>query len=392
MEKQTEETKKLRKETTMSMSYTRTAFPNLPTEMKDKILLSLPVKTLFRFRCVIRDYLRFHNPNFIKMHLNRQFEMENTSTTTVIVATAYNIYKVDIHSPRKPPIRLDVPFQKPTTTRQMKLVGSCNGLLCLTFKYCHTYTVYLLNPTTRKFKQLPPHNDTIARKLCSSPFLGFGYDHISGKFKVLAERRTGLNKYEAIVYTMGTSTTWRSIGEVQYPLRDEKSQVFGGCPHWILTYLKSDLNPVIVSFNVGNEKFKEIPLPPIDYSARSVRLTALGGRLSMFYGGFEQERYELWVKMDDGLENTTTWTKQLSINFSDINGYNRLINPWGFKNGKVLLGCDGTLDLFNPVNGKVRALNLLGKAKYFEVYSYIEALGMLTMKTKSLCTGALKME
>ncbi|XP_043719489.1 F-box/kelch-repeat protein At3g06240-like [Telopea speciosissima] len=384
MEKETQETKKQRKETrSVSASSARTtALLNLPIEIKDKILLSLPVEALLRFRCVIRDYSRFHNPHFIKMHLNRQIEINNGST--IIIANGCKIYKVDLGSFSNP-IPLDIPFLNPTHASQLRLAGSCNGLLCLTDWDPYSCVVYLWNPATGGFKQLPSHNYIFEGESYNC-VLGFGYDHISGKFKVLARRTTCLYRLEAIVYTLGASS-WRSIGELKYYLLGEKSQVFGGCLHWIVRDSKTRLDS-IVSFSVENEKFKEIPMPP-NNSTKSLGcyttscLTALGGRLSIFYiyySGFKRERYELWVKMDDGLENTT-WTKQLSFNLSDIpphiNGYG---NMWGFKDGQVLLeGPCRTLALFNPVNGHVTTTTMYVPAKrfVFKLYSYIEGLGML---------------
>ncbi|XP_043689280.1 F-box/kelch-repeat protein At3g23880-like [Telopea speciosissima] len=352
-----------------------TELSNLPDEVKDLILLSLPVKTVLRFRCVIRDYLRFHNPNFIKMHLNRQIEIHDDASTTIVIATAYKVYKADLGTLGNP-IRIDLPFLNPTSSCPIRLLGSCNGLLCLTHWARDRYIVYLWNPATGEYKQLPGHNNHKKHYIV----LGFGYDHTSGKFKVLAFSYDAVkNTKEVFVYTLGTSS-WRSIGEFQFPreLTWQTWQVFEGCPHWIMTGLKS-----IVIFSVGNENFKDIPMPPIDIATTRSHLTALGGRLSIYCYVSNLKRHELWVRVNDGLEHT--WTKHLSFNDSVIPGYlNGYIDKtvvWGFKNGQLLLGHKGP-SLFDPVTGDVKALYLPGHPKYFKVYSYIESLAMLNVEDR----------
>ncbi|XP_042517351.1 F-box protein CPR1-like [Macadamia integrifolia] len=374
MKKQIHGKKKLRKEMIMSA---RAELPNLPNEIKDEIFLRLPVKTLLDFRCIIRDYSRFHNPNFIKMHLNRQMEMDNGST--IIITTATKIYKVNINEFRFA-ISLDFPFRNPTCTSPILVAGSCNGLVCLTHRSFYGEFVYLWNPATGDFKQLPAHNNDVSPH--TSFALGFGYDHNSGKFKVLAvssfeERKAGLRTGKGYMYTLGTSS-WRSIGEVHYPIWESKPQVFEGCPHWIVPDLK-----LVVSFCVGNEKFKEIPMPPFsDYMTRRANLTAMGGPLSIFCYEY-RKCYELWVWMDDGLENTS-WTKQLSLDDSYIPGnyyyYGYLEKKLhGFKNGQVLLQNDGPA-LFDPVSKDITNLYLRGSPKGFNVYSYTESLAMVTVE------------
>ncbi|XP_043689279.1 F-box/kelch-repeat protein At3g06240-like [Telopea speciosissima] len=354
----------------------RKELSNLPDEIKDKILLSLPVKTLLRFRCVIRDYSRFHNPNFMKMNLNRQIEIHDDASTTIVIATTANdVYMVDLGEFRYP-IRLYLPFPNPTSACPIRLLGSCNGLLCFTHWARDRYIVYLWNPATGDYKQLPA---LINHKNLYIHVLGFGYDHISGKFKVLASSYLAAKSTKVIVYTLGTSS-WRSIGEVEYPLAlsESKWQVFEGCPHWIMTRLKS-----IVIFSVGNEKFKDIPMPPIDIATTRSHLTALGGRLSIYCYVSDLKRHELWVRVNDGLENT--WTKHLSFNDSVIpeylNGYTDKTVVWGFKNGQVLLQHNGPA-LFDPVTGDVKALYLPGYPMSFEVCSYIEGLAMLNVEDR----------
>ncbi|KAJ4979804.1 hypothetical protein NE237_010584 [Protea cynaroides] len=195
------------------------------------------------------------------------------------------------------------------------------------------------------------------------------------------EPKFGQDKVEAAVHTMGTNS-WRSIGELEYSFWNSRSKVFEGCPYWIVHRVKPVVSrsEFVVSFSVGDEKFKEIPLPPLDNGMRLKNLTALGGRLSIFSYVYKLKCYELWVRMNDKLENT--WTKQLSFNELDING-DGYINPLGFKNGLVLLQdrYDGPL-FFDPVTSDVKALYLRGQPKEFLVYPYIESLAMLTVEDR----------
>ncbi|XP_042485235.1 F-box protein At3g07870-like [Macadamia integrifolia] len=371
-----EEKKQWEEETRMSAMI---PMPHLPIEIKDKIFLSLPVEALLRLRCIIRDYSRLYNPQFLKMHLDRQFEFDNGSI--IIVSTASKIYKLSFDA-FSHPIQLDFPFRNPNSKSPIVIAGSCNGLVCLTHKRFYGDYVYVWNPATGQYKQLPAH--VKKRRVYNVRIsLGFGYDHISGEFKVLLISnpqpwKTGIRKVEAIVYTLGTSSwrsigdtsSWRSIGDLRYPFCQSPLQVFGGCPHWTVPELNS-----IVSFSVGNEKFKEIPMPPIDDDyTRWAKLTALGGCLSIVAHVYKEKCYEIWARVEDGLENT--WTKQLSINAVHIPGY--LTDSWNvdlkaFKNGQVLVEDDGPY-LFDPVTNDIRYLYLLGDPKKFHVCSYIESL------------------
>ncbi|XP_042518597.1 F-box protein CPR1-like [Macadamia integrifolia] len=193
MKKQRRGKKKLRKEMIVSVSASASAgatLPNLPNEIKDEIFSRLPVKTLLDFRCISRDYYSpFHNPNFIKLHLNRQMEMDNGST--IIIPYGNMIHKVNIDKFRYE-IPLDFPSLKSTSTSQIVVAGSYNGLVCLTHdpldediylpsSSCLGEIAYFWNPVTGDYKQLPAHNNDV------SPYyriaLGFGYDRNSGKIQ-----------------------------------------------------------------------------------------------------------------------------------------------------------------------------------------------------------------
>ncbi|KAJ0082161.1 hypothetical protein Patl1_09782 [Pistacia atlantica] len=185
-----------------------------------QILIRLPVKSLVRFRCVSKSWCALiDSQHFISLHLQHSI---NTQTNLhVILSDCEN--KTDHYS-----LAFDEVFDEPltkfnnvfTSDKGYKIVGSCNGLLCLSYSIPKNERLILWNPFTRRYKKLPTAR---VSKLRLSPAYryGFGYDDVSNDYKVLKLIPSyGLKSYrhignEAEVYSLRLNS-WKRVENFPY--------------------------------------------------------------------------------------------------------------------------------------------------------------------------------
>nr|XP_043613412.1 F-box/kelch-repeat protein At3g06240-like [Erigeron canadensis] len=157
------------------------------------------------------------------------------------------------------------------------LVGSSNGLVCI---FTRNAEIVVANPLTGELKKLknpelkklenPRHG---VRSLCNNLWFlgGFGYDSWSDDYKVIL----GTRQYDADFMRFHVlslkSNVWKIAGEAKcsficisrYPYSYNKKDTCGilcnGAIHWFV--LDQHKNPMILSFDLSTEEFKEIPQP-----------------------------------------------------------------------------------------------------------------------------------
>ncbi|XP_043706610.1 F-box protein CPR1-like [Telopea speciosissima] len=205
--------------------------PNLPLEVIMIILHRLPVKCLLRFRCVCKSWRQLINePIFVEMHLRRSIE---NNLSLIISKDLNHFYSIDydVCDDEKRAVKLDE-----TQFPNFRIVGSCNGLLCL----ANQKNVFLWNPSTREFKQLPDFAVKFQGRIVNS--WGLGYDPKAKEYKVIrivniynAELGSLPHPTEVMVCTLGTDL-WRSLGNVPWFIYFCSSRVLAtvvdGVPHW----------------------------------------------------------------------------------------------------------------------------------------------------------------
>lgn len=185
-------------------------------------------------------------------------------------------------------VKLEYPFQN---YNEFKIVGSCDGLLCLSDYYGSYYAV-LWNPSIRRFMKLPESGSSVtkARRLLQFDF-GFGFDHVSNDYKVVKivcakddHRRYVVHRVELFALSMGS---WRSvcIGDLCYELYgfDSLPVFVNGAAHCVVFNLRKDC-VCILAFDIVEEVFREIALPnhQIDVILRTdVSITLLGKSLAI---------------------------------------------------------------------------------------------------------------
>ena len=281
----------------------RTKHDDLPDEIVLEILARLPVKSLLRFRCVCKTWYSYiTNPNFISTHLlcynNRDggyvIHVPRIPDPSQICTLASDRTFETISE-----VRIPFTFQ----SEYPDLVGSCNGILCFTdFFTSKSKDVYLWNPSIRKFKRLP---DTCLNQTQVHVAHGFGYDSLNNDYKVVRFPWTGfkwIHPPEVEVYSL-SSDSWKSV-ELGISWRPNVAShklnyiltfpFVSGHLHWMIEMTEDGggqegcYTPMILSFDVNSEKFKELPAPDEE------------GCISKFLTSYKEKL--AWIKFGDGAQ------------------------------------------------------------------------------------------
>ena len=178
-----------------------------------------------------------------------------------------------------------------------KVVGSSNGLVCISRHHSHDFLV--VNPSTREVKELRelPPNYYEYYAYAS----GFGYDSSIDDFKVVIGHKDLPNEADFMFKVLELKTNiWRSIDlSCGYDCLDGEGILCNGAIHW-LDWKKPS---VIVSFDLSKEVFKKIPLPKLDDQYDSWTLGTMKDRLCIFpqpdiNNLSKNKEREIWVRGD----------------------------------------------------------------------------------------------
>ncbi|XP_063942989.1 F-box/kelch-repeat protein At3g23880-like [Daucus carota subsp. sativus] len=299
---------------------------NFPEDALTEILSRLHVKALSRFKCVCKSWENLiKQPHFISRHLanwtnsstnkdnvhlliSKRDDETNKRVISLSADDALDTF-VDQNSP---------PFIN-ETFGHIRLLGPCNGLVCL---YGYPDSIALWNPAIREFKKLP--KSSIPRplgKFVLGGDVGFGYDSKTNDYK------------------------------------DNETEL-------------------ILSFNMNNEEFKKKALPidirDLEGEDRVTRaILPFGESIALLVYGIKQVEkvFDIWVIKS--LDDDECWTR-----LSSIGPVSRVERPLGFwKNGELILenSCR-ELVLYDDGDGKVRYLGVHGKRDRLEVLVYKESL------------------
>ncbi|XP_059629126.1 F-box/kelch-repeat protein At3g06240-like [Cornus florida] len=253
------------------------------------ILSRLPAKCLCRFKCVSKSWFALiSSPNFAKTHLSRNDKPEKVFLVSDFL---YSIDRTEAsNNDEVIAMKLDFPWIKDTYLLD-DFVASCNGLLLV-----------VLNNLN---------------KLDDSPMFciyGLGYDSSMDNYKVVAV--SDCKDTFVVVHSLKTSS-WRRKWIQDFPYDNSfllpRSGVFvNGSIHW-LTNRALDHSPVIVAFDVADEKFRDVLLPnshgillPAKAHAPS-GLGVLGGCLFCYKEHDYFVQFDVWVMKEYGV--TESWTK-----------------------------------------------------------------------------------
>ncbi|GKV15015.1 hypothetical protein SLEP1_g25816 [Rubroshorea leprosula] len=279
------------------------------------------------------------------------------------------------------------------------LVGSCNGLLCLSLiggsSASHSLLIY--NPFVGDAVRVPPAN----------PFLnqfevfGFGFHPRTGEFKVVrivwyekiltvvdpaldVEEVEEVREVMVQVFTVGT-TEWRNIGATPPQLADVRpaEALVEGSLHWVTVVGMGEVDDIfgVTSFELADEVFEEIPHPPCQrFVSRDYRLSMLNGCLSAA-GLVDTLHFDVWVMKEYHVKES--WVKQFSFDPcspgelpSFVRRYPKVI--CALKNGEILLWYNNSpftyLVSYDPVENRFKTLQMSGLPNWFQAVPFLPSL------------------
>ncbi|KAL4606998.1 hypothetical protein ACB092_09G143700 [Castanea dentata] len=302
------------------------------------VLTRVPVKSLIRFRCVSKSWCSTISSSiFITAHLHRAKsssannnnggyllyspfpeELNFSSYNKELCTVSYNSDRSLTHISR---FRVPFPYDF--------MVSFCNGMLCLNSIKGRGNVIYLWNPSIRKFKKLLatpltyPFHDVV---------VGLAYHSQNNDYKILrivpykVSRGCGseVPAIEAEIYTLSTDLWRRVVISVESfcgsrpnigcidDIHESFCIFYNGALHSIACC--RDYN-FILSFDVDDERFREILLPPnyLDGVCGQVEcLTVFKGSLALIVFGKTlpegSDLCHLWVMKDYGVAES--WTRK----------------------------------------------------------------------------------
>ncbi|KMT04052.1 hypothetical protein BVRB_8g186490 [Beta vulgaris subsp. vulgaris] len=306
----------------------------LPTEIISEILSRLPVKSLLNFKYVCKSwYILIKSPNFIKLHLNQTL-ISNSDRHLLLLSYNRNILSSDIDVDVDDNHPLFYELNHPLKHHEIELIGSCNGILCISDK--SKTNVFLFNPLTKSQRKLPPclkdlgnnhHNKTLV--------FGFGYDRKNDDYKVLRMIQDSYynedNNSEAEVYSL-RNNSWKCVERMPYYLLFvSRHGVFvNEAIHYIVVTKELQMQcKFIAGFDFKTETYSLMDCPDYDDKLGGcLDMGELGGCLCLLVMyrtllpvgpleilddriEFTMDRADLWVMKEYGKKES--WVRLFSI-------------------------------------------------------------------------------
>ncbi|PIA38344.1 hypothetical protein AQUCO_02800197v1 [Aquilegia coerulea] len=341
-----------------------------PDEILIEILSRLPVKSLLQFRCVSKSWLRLiSSTNFVKLHLIQSIK----NNPKIIIPTYEDTYSIDYETSCYEPKEYDFPLN------DQKLIGSCNGIVCLSDK---EFYMALWNPATKEYIEIPftsVEDDLMDNE--REVVVGFGYDLVAQKYKVvksvffyLDDEHREFEQCEVKICTVGTKE-WRRIDDPPCCLtnRHMVPQV-NGALHWLggLPIAK------IIAFDVGKEDFRFVPwIGSVDDSNCDVTLGVLRDCLSTicYHGGQSEKPLDIWLMKEYGVKES--WTRLFSVQMPVTGIEFCSIEPLVLRdNDELLLKSWGELYSYDTRNDKVTVYCICDIDPYscYAAHTHVESL------------------
>ncbi|CAA3031388.1 F-box At3g07870-like [Olea europaea subsp. europaea] len=321
---------------------------NLPSHIIVEILSSLPAITVINCKLVCKKWLSLiSTPEFAKLHLFKSNPVLGVFQHKPGGGEVCRLFEFDHHGIHSDPVfKFEVSVSLCISHGATGCVGSINGLVCLR-NFGHEYdALYICNPITREYVNLPFLDRAFENP--SQVTYGFGLSTISGKYKVVRIFHEGANdpttgawlsisRSECHVHTLGTNS-WRDIRDVPFGYSCRSvGPFFNGNLHWVIQDLEG--SELISCFDVQKESFHPFPPPfPGERHKRSLHsLGVVAGCLCLCDNTSDSE-IVLWVMKEYGVKKS--WIREFIISkVPDFAGpaYEMVYALKFFENGDILL-------------------------------------------------------
>ncbi|KAJ9174392.1 hypothetical protein P3X46_013039 [Hevea brasiliensis] len=369
---------------------------HLPQELLAENLSRLPVKSLLKCRCVSKTWSSLiTDPSFIAQHLKKTAARNSGllffrySTREFVWPFKENVRYLlypDESFPANPVEELDCPFKG--IKRLANIVGSCNGVFCLSYDVYGKYTerASLWNPSVRKIVNIPCPIFTFTSYGPYIPSLGFGFDSTTDDYKLVRIVCSHFNYGEirpfVEIYSL-RSRGWRKVdNNLQYVITARSTSAFlNGACHWVATKrgYGHGVCDAIVSFSLGEEVFGEMEVPDcLVKKYQFVDVAVFDGSLllaaSFKFSG--ESCFTVWMMKEYGVPGS--WTKLFDI--PDFESHLKWIRKLvAFRqSGKVLLAkLFGQLVFYDPKTEEIFDTKIRGNALSFYLDTFVESLVLL---------------
>ncbi|KAK9144953.1 hypothetical protein Sjap_004856 [Stephania japonica] len=278
---------------------------NFPPEIMECILSRLPVKSLARFRCVSKSWLKLiSNPDFIKSHL-KQSNLSND--IKIMLKSDSIIYSLDIVDGNMV-VDPQRPYEASLWDEDDMILCSCDGLL---YMHCLDYNFKCIwNPSTRERTILPDCSPPPSGKDIDymEASYGFFYDPVTNDYKVVEihyyDSKHEDTLSEVRVYSF-PSNSWKVITEFPYACIPGTGQLTNGTLHWVAHRCgESEDSQLVISYDIRSEEFQEVPLPEFKDDQVDLGVEVLAGSLCLLRYG--KVPLEVWVMKNYGVRESIT--------------------------------------------------------------------------------------
>ncbi|KAL1560907.1 F-box/kelch-repeat protein-like protein [Salvia divinorum] len=358
---------------------------SLPEDVITEILSRTPATSLLRFKCVCKSWHKIiTDPTFILKHhqtITRLPESEVVMISRRSNATNRRVFSL-LRSPADASdvVDLDLPTFLNDMFGHVRLVGPCNGVVCL---YGYYDNIELWNPTIRCFKNIP------ASELPRPPHskirggdLGLGFDPKTQDIKVLQILFCVLMDsqivYQVEIYS-SRMNSWKKL-ETYMPANIMCYNL------WSMVYKNQnfcwwaqDKNnvEVILSFDMVDEVFEMTELPfdvePLGGQHRTTRaIVPLKESLVLIvYRQRDDDKvFDMWTLNEAG-GGVEAWSKLRSI--GPIPGVEKVLGFWN-KDEFILESGTGEMVVYNRITREMKNLGIYGKRSKLEVVVMTESL------------------
>ncbi|XAR55274.1 hypothetical protein NMG60_11035305 [Bertholletia excelsa] len=397
----------------------RSGLQILPRDTTLDILSRLPITSLVQFSFVNRAWhLLAHDPSLVELHYSKSAKKNPCLIFHCDYPIRNLLYFAELSDQPGNEIvrRIQTPFQE--VMPEFHVLASCNGLLCLSDSL-YGDPIYIYNPFTREHKELPRSRQFDDQQVV----YGFGFNptfceykvvkmvffwmhwnqYVSppGRFRNRRLRIHGSTGSEVQVCSLDYRRShWRSIGKAPYKVEGRASEALvNGRLHWLtkpeisidLQYLQRIRR--IISFDLGDERFREVPRPKCGVLDRpNYHLAVLGGCLSAVICS-HYVHYEIWIMREYGVKES--WVREFCIE----NHSPHLMKPMSqkpdriwrnvlnqrparvlclLKNGNILIEYKGgVLVSHDPATGQYEKLLFQGLPDTFETVVHVGSLNWI---------------
>ncbi|XP_021719013.1 F-box/kelch-repeat protein At3g23880-like [Chenopodium quinoa] len=353
-----------------------------------EILSWLPVKALLQFKSVCKLwYAIISSPDFISKHLNNYYNNDESWRGCIPVQYYVSHSELELYEllvDESPRVLADQELDS-MPMHSLYVCGSCHGLYYVYHYDCSGRALW--NPAINEFRPLPkiickpdlPSEFTYA----SYEVYGFGFDPVSGDYKVVVMKGYWLTNYDdesdakhpvsVLVYSLRTNS-WRYCGDLAraYSLESNKCYIYvNGCCYWFGSFEYS--SELIISFDMATDAFKEIDVP--DYAQPSSKRLGVYDDSLAILCLHQTKKFDIWIWSEE------CWTRKFTVGpLSDI------WCPVGhWRNNRLLLECnDGKLVLLDPEKPQeIKDLAFQKEKSCQGVFAYMESLVSIKDKNEA---------